>query len=109
MENAGSSKLNNNYMQRKGIFMAQTGLFCSCTRLTHVVVLASLLILAALCIAQDANQNPATKSVITLDEKGEPIVTQVPADANQVAPVAPAAEAPSSEVTTPSASCHVRW
>lgn len=42
--------------------MARTGILCRCTRLTNFVVLASLLILAALCIAQDANQNPAEMS-----------------------------------------------
>ena len=82
--------------------MRRTGLFNSCIRVTHVVVLASLLILTALCIAQGATQNPGTTSAIKYDEKGEPYVVQVPAEANQVAPVAPAAEAPSNEMTTPS-------
>lgn len=61
--------------------MAQSGFFSRCKAATNIVVLASLLIVAALCIAQDANQ---TK--VTYDEHDQPVVTQVPVDANHIAP-----------------------
>jgi type IV pilus assembly protein PilQ len=72
----------------KGNVMAQAGFFSRFRAATNIVVLAFLLILAALCIAQDANQ---TK--VTYDEHDQPVVTQVPADANKIAPAMAAAPA----------------
>lgn len=59
----------------KGNGMAQTGFFSRCKVVTNIVFLASLLNVAALCIAQDANQSPADTNA-----------AQVFVDANQIAP-----------------------
>jgi type IV pilus assembly protein PilQ len=57
-------------------------------------MLALVLSVGIVCFGQDASQNPATKTVIKYDEKGEPLAVQAPADANQTAPAgAPSEEA----------------
>jgi type IV pilus assembly protein PilQ len=78
----------------KGNVMAQTEFFSRCKSLTNIVVLASLLVVAALCFAQDANQSPAGTNA-----------AQVPADANQTAPTAAAVPAEANAVV-PSEPAH---
>ncbi|MDO8303296.1 MAG: secretin N-terminal domain-containing protein [Sedimentisphaerales bacterium] len=66
--------------------MVRTRFFGRSTRVTTQVAAAALLLLiAALCIAQDANQ---TK--VTYDEHDQPVVVRVPAEVNQIAPAAEA-------------------
>jgi len=72
--------------------MAQSGFFSRCKAVKNIVVLASLLIIAALCIAQAANQTPAAANA----------VTPVAVEANQIAPATevPAAAEPAQTVTS---------
>ena len=71
----------------KGNVMAQSGFFSRCKAVTNIVVLASLLIVATLCFAQDANQAPAGMNA-----------AQISVDANQIAP-ATEATAPAEPAT----------
>jgi type IV pilus assembly protein PilQ len=89
MVKTGNSRLNNNIM-KKGFFMMQTRLSSRCTRFMYVAVPVLLLVFAALCVGQDANQNPTAAANVADANAGA--VSQVPTEANQTAPAAVPAE-----------------